>query len=273
MNFLILLLLSFISYAQPPIQWSSMVEVRERHEFYKDNEVITKPANSWQTLFAVVFVDRNLSLHKDCVFYKVPSQEETGTLKIIYSDVNTSCDSQIEKTGDRVEDKIKALQFSFSLKNLIMHFTDSNFRTTQWKIPMASTYQRPRPKLFLSSAEYRSPKITLLAPVRSNSQRSRPKTIEGLCHKIDETTCQEAAPSTCLLCPRGWYEIPNGCMTGQKYCVKTIFTCGGRNQPACRRGMKWQREDKKFDCRMDSSFAYCSPGHSIQCQGPEAFCR
>lgn len=269
---ILLILVSIFSFAwsSPPVHWSSLLEIRERHEFYQDNEVILKPKDAWQTLFAVVYPDRGLRLYKDCVYYKVPG-ESKGVFKIKGVDLKESCDKHQEDMGDTEVINLKALQFSFG-SELVIHFTFEDFRQLKWAIPVMNRFQRKTPGPFSSSAHLKAPKLFMLAPLRPGAAKKVVEEMKRgeLCHSISDD-CQELSAPTCEQCPEGWFEVPNGCKNGPKYCGSQ--TCGQRNQPACRRGMKWQKVTKKFECRSDTSFAYCAKGLSVQCEGSRAYCR
>ncbi|HXH76463.1 MAG TPA: hypothetical protein VNJ08_15935 [Bacteriovoracaceae bacterium] len=270
---MIMLLLPFLfslAWGSAPSHWSTLLEIRERHEFYQDNEVISKPKGAWQTLFAVIYPDRALKLHKDCVYYRVPG-ELPGVLKLKAAPLEKSCESFMDLPGDLEVINLKSLQFSFS-NELIMHFTFADYRSLKWTIPLMNQFKSETPAPFTSSAVYRAPKLTLLAPVRPVTEKKEvlKQTPNELCHSINDE-CEELQPSACHQCSDGWYEVPNGCQQGPKYCGSQ--SCGLKNQPACRRGMKHQRVRKKYECRIDSSFAYCAPGLTVQCEGSRAFCR
>lgn len=263
------LIFSFTTFAQEPLHWSYMLEVKERHEFYQNNEEIIKPINSWQLLFAVGYVDQNFKKLKDCVFYKVPGDEK-GTLKLRTIPDTEKCDDFLLSTGDKEISNIKSLQFSITDLRLSIEFTREDYKSEKWVSKTQNTFVRPEPKLNLSSVDYKSPKITLLAPA-SKVVSPRPQILKDktLCHDVNED-CEEVSGSTCHMCPRGWYEIPNGCAQGPKYCG--IQNCGGKDEPACRRGIKWQKSPSELDCRTDKSFVYCSKGLNVTCEGRKAFC-
>lgn len=252
-----------------PVHWSGAQEVRERHEFYRENEVITKPKGTWQTLFAVVFVDRTLKLQKDCVYYRVPGETD-GALKLRALGLDESCETHIDEPGDTELQHLKSLQFSLGTE-LVLHFTGDRFRSTRWVVPMLNRGAKKEPELFMSSAEYRSPKLIFLAPVRKGPASTAKVAKSGeLCHAVSDD-CKEVSPSTCEQCAEGWYEVPNGCAQGPKYCG--VASCGQKNRPACRRGMRWQRLRKRFECTTDQSFVFCAPGLTVQCEGARAYCR
>jgi hypothetical protein len=265
-----LVLISAMSIASAPMHWSSLLEVKERHEFYLDNENIDRPKGVWQTLFAVVYPDRNLWLHKDCVYFKVPNSDD-GIFKIRSTGVEESCDLHIEETGEVEIQGLRSLQFAFS-DQISVYFTFKDFRTFKWSIPILNKSKANAPKLLTSSAEVRSPRLVLLAPAKLLSGKSvskGPKNGE-ICHSVADD-CTVVSPSICHQCSSGWYEIPNGCAQGPKYCGVQI--CGTKGQPACRRGMKYQKVRKKFECSSDPSFAYCAPETKLECEGGRAYCR
>lgn len=266
----ILLLISTMSFAVTrPLHWSYIVEAKEKHEFYKDFEEIKKPSHSWQALFALVYVDRDLKKIKDCVYYYVPGTDP-GKLKIKTLPADTKCEDKLFEPGDLEINDIRKLHFSVSPKEVILDFAVKDASSTRWTAQLQDQYVRPEPALNISSAEFKSPKMILIAPKSVPTPVANQLKDKVLCHNINED-CAEVSPSTCAQCENGWYEVPNGCEKGPKYCGNV--NCGGKGEPACRRGLKWQRAESEFDCRTDSSFAYCSRGAAIVCEGRKAFCR
>lgn len=265
------LLLSLNVFAAQPTHWTNLFEVSDRHEFYQNHESIVKPKDSWQTLFGLVYIDRDMQRIKDCVFFRVPGNEN-GVLKIKTVSALESCEEYLMKDGDREYVDVKALQFAVFENELKIDLSFADFRTEKWQAKFQSSFTKPKAQMSLSSAEYKSPKLILLAPLATNQKiTKRPFPADkSLCHDINED-CEEKKPSSCNDCENGWYEIPNGCAQGPKFCG--VLQCGKKDQPACRRGMKWQRKEVPSDCRIDSSYAYCSKGFTVHCEGKKAYCR
>jgi hypothetical protein len=259
------------AWAEAPLHWSHILEVSDRHEFYQNDEVIKKPRDTWQTLFSLVYLDKEIHRLKDCLFLKVPG-DDPGIIKLKTISASVKCDNYVLEPGDREVRNIKTFQFSIFETEVLIDFTLADFKAQKWQASLQSSFQKPRPQMNLSSAEFKSPKIIFLAP--SGTVKSSPKTAflkeKTLCHEINED-CQEVSPSMCSQCEGDWFEVPNGCDQGPKYCG--LHKCGTNDRPACRRGMKWQRSQSEFDCRTDSSFAYCSKGLKVTCEGRKAFCR
>lgn len=267
-----LLLISSLTWADPSGKWSNAVDIVDKHEFYQSNEVIKKPKNSWQTLFGVIYNDANLKRFKDCLFYRVPGEED-GILKLKTVNPEEKCESHLFSPGDKEWKELKALQYSITDNRLSLHITHPKFRVEEWEVILFNVFTSPRPKNLMSSAEYRSLKMIFLNPYHGQKMLDLKKgeriADKTLCHDIGED-CREISPSTCSSCPEGWYEIPNGCREGPKYCGR--IECGRKNQPACRRGMKYQRQKKSYSCRDDNSFAFCHEGLRIQCTGNLPYC-
>lgn len=272
MNFLWLFLFSVFAFADPSWKWTNAMKVVERHEFYANNEILIKPKGVWQTLFGVVYRDASLKVHKDCIYYRIPG-EEAGELKIKSLSEKSPCDSHIFESAEQTIKGIKALQFSVSSSFLNVSITNSNFETEKWDIPLFNVFEPPAPKPLMSSAEYRSPKMIFLTPYKglelARPEKNIPLPVKTKCHDIGED-CKARGPSTCSSCAEGWYEIPNGCPQGPKFCGQ--HACGQKGQPACRRGMKYQRQEKTFSCRDDDSFAFCAKGFRLSCEGSLAYC-
>jgi hypothetical protein len=271
MIMVLLTILSSLVLADPTWKWTNAIDIVEKHEFYQNNEIIQKPKDVWQTLFAVRYHDSNLKTSKDCVFYKVPGQE-VGILKIKTIPENLKCESAIYQAADQEWRDLKALQFSIQKNLLSLNLTDAKFVITTWNVPLFNVFEKPVPKILMSSAEYRAARILFLKPYKGKlivrPEKSKAQNHKQ-CHMVTED-CRETSPSLCHLCPQGWYEIPNGCSQGPKFCGTII--CGTKGAPACRRGYIWQRKDQSYSCRDDSSFAYCAKGLKIQCEGNLPYC-
>lgn len=267
---ILFLLLSLKVFSAAPVHWDYIVEIGDKHEFYQGGEAITKPANTWQVLFSLVYLDSQFQRNKDCVIFRVPGVEE-GVLKIKTVPASEKCEKFLLRPGDREIKSIKGLVFDLKERELKLDLTFIDFKTEVFEIRLQGQFERPKPQLNLSSAEFKSPKIILLAPETSKSV-GVPEIKDGtICHNINDE-CEENGQSTCSQCASSFYEIQNGCMIAPKYCGQV--KCGIKGNPACRRGFKWQRDEQEsYDCRVDSSFAYCASGLSIQCEGKKAYCR
>jgi hypothetical protein len=182
-----------------------------------------------------------------------------------------SCEKYIFEDSPEKWENIKALDFSVTSERITLTMQLPDYKTEKWVIPRLNLKPNIKPQLSMSSAEFRSGQMIFLSSVILDTppQAATPEPAKKLCHSIADD-CQELSPSTCGDCAKGWYEVPNGCAQGPKYCG--VLECGQKHQPACRRGYIWQRIEKKFDCSQDNSFAYCSKGLSIQCHGTEAYC-
>lgn len=268
--FLVLFLTGFVQ-ADAPHYWNQLTEIKDRHEFYANNENIVKPKDSWQTLFSVAYTDRELHQMKDCVFYRVPGVE-AGMLKIKTVSALESCDKHILEPGEKDWSGIKSLQFSTSADSLHLSMSLPEYRSEKWALEIQNKFVKPAPKMHSSSVDAKAPRMIYLAPKKDLPFKFEATILKAgtLCHDINED-CEEVRPSICSQCPEGWYEIPNGCSKGPKYCGRQV--CGLKNQPACRRGMEWQRSEGPFECRVDSSFAYCAKGLQVHCEGKLAYCR
>ena len=264
----LLLIVSFFAEAGIPRKWENAKDIVEKHEFYENNEVIIKPQNSWQSLFALTFVDSNFNLSKDCVYFKVPG-DEPGRLKIKAVPHDVECNSEILALGDVELQDIHDFSFSVEENSVRMKFTQNNKREI-WSVSTVADWKKPQPALLLSSADYKSPALIHLATGTSTQQKPSGIKDGVLCHNIS-SDCQELTPSQCQNCEHGWQEIPNGCATGPKLCGPSL--CGGKDQPACRRGIIWQRSEQTFDCRSNTSFAWCSGKLSVVCDGDRTYCR
>jgi hypothetical protein len=267
---LISFIFTLLTHADPSWRWIHAIKIIDKHEFYKDNEVLVKPMNSWQHLFSVVYYNSQLSISKDCIFYRIPG-EELGLLKIKTIEENQKCQDFLFLSGDQEWGSLKSVQFLIKKNYLSLTITHQNYYVEDWETPLLNLFQHPEPRIKMSSAKYRSPGIIFLSPQDEAPQKWIKSKMDGLkiCHDISED-CREKTPSLCQLCPDGWYEVPNGCFQGPKFCG--VIICGQKNTPACRRGFKYQKIKKKYKCGEDDSFVYCAKGLRVRCQGSLAYC-
>ncbi len=270
MIYLLLSLILSSAFAEAPFHWSSAFKISEKHEFYAEDKVIDKPQDSWQILFALVYPDVQLNLQKDCVLYRVPGAEP-GELKIKKIPEDTSCETVLFQPGDQEWKSVSDLRFSIRDQILRLSYTQTKHKAEAWTVNFLNLNSHPKPTMNMSSAELKSPKAIMLAPgTVVNIVKPKFELKDGdVCHEVSDDCVAKA--SRCMDCPLGWHELPNGCAQGPKRCGQV--ECGKKNSPACRRGIKWQRMQKTFSCRDDVSFAYCSPGLKIECEGTMVICR
>lgn len=267
---LLVLTLGQLLWAAYPVHWSTAYEVTETHEFYQPNEIVNKPADAWQLLFAITYPGRDVRPIKDCLFYKVPG-ETAGSLKLKTIPGDEQCEPHLLAPAERSWPDIKALQFAIEADKITMHLTYPGYRTERWQIQLINKSTPAFPQKLMSSAEFKSAKLIYLSNrLVAGGSSGALKKDGDICHQVKDD-CQSIGANECQQCSSGWYEIPNGCSSGPKYCG--ILSCGRKNQAACRRGMRYQRQRKKFDCRLDSSFAYCASGLKVHCEGSQAYCR
>ena len=268
MKLLLFILFCQVSFAAAPDQWTGALEIVDRHEFYKDDEPIEKPKGSWETLFSVKYAARNLRLIKDCVFYHVPGIDK-AELRIKTVTASVACDIRAAGIKENSWKDLEAVTFSANPSEAKLHLRYSKTKTETWSVEIPKQRAVVEPKLLESSSDFKTSSILFLAKTRDDSPVESLKDGEA-CFKVSEL-CEPLASSQCHLCSNGWYEIPTGCKSGPKFCGS--IDCGSKNQPACLRGKRYQRRAAQYECRRDSSFAYCQKGLTIQCEGNLAYCR
>lgn len=255
---LLFLMLSFFAYSFPQ-ELVSVYENLEVHEFYQDNELITKPLDAWQTIASFSVSNRDLSLSKICLNYR-PASGAQGVFRVEIMELSKSCAS----AGKIIYqiDNLFGVQFQRG-ENFRIVFSHQDYSMSSWIIKSVSKKRKlelldtpdkawGESVLFLSEASSPQP---LLA------DGSRCLTV------LDD--CTVKGPSTCHQCENGSLEAPNGCLIAPRYCSSA--ECGTKGNPACRRGVKFLKQ-RVLDCRRDSSFAFCAGEATVGCQGQEVWC-
>ena len=254
---LLLILFSLASFALPDAL-ISRYELIETHEFYRDNELIQRPLEAWQTIAAFSSVNSDLSLSKVCLKYFLKSQSE-GVFRVERKSLKENCSEKGEIISEIKN--LRGLQFQRT-PHFKITFTYQDFTTSEWNISL-----RKKSNLKLLETPDRYLDETVLFVSSGSEQTTLLK--EGTqCLKVLDD-CTVAGESICHQCEAGFLEAPNGCLVSSQYCLKG--NCGIKGGPACRRGVKFLRK-RVLDCRTDSSFAFCEAGSTPVCQGQEVWC-
>lgn len=236
----------------------SRYELIETHEFYRDNELIQRPLESWQTIAAFSSVNTDLSLSKVCLKYFL-KDKDNGIFRVEKVSVNQNC-SDSGKILKEFEN-LRGLQFQRT-PVFKLTFTHQDFTTTEWKLDLR---KKAETKLLETPDRYLDETVLFLSEGKSGEKLLADGT---QCLKVQDD-CIVVGESTCHQCENGFLEAPNGCSTGPQYCLKG--PCGMKGSPACRRGIKFLKK-RVLDCRTDTSFAFCLRGSTPVCQGQEVWC-
>lgn len=251
-------LLSFKSFCFPP-ELNSVYERLETHEFYKDNELITKPLDAWQVIASFSLVNKDLSLSRACLKYR-PAQEANGLFRVETMSIQESCSSEGKKIYEI--DSLYGIQFERFPEFKIV-FSHKNFTTSSWIIPSIS--KKKTLSLLDTPDKYWGESAIFLNEELGTGELI--KDGERCLNVADD--CTILGESKCHMCENISLEAPNGCLVGPRYCSSS--ECGTKGNPACRRGVKFQKK-RVLDCRTDSSFAICAGDSTPTCRGQEVWC-
>jgi hypothetical protein len=272
--FIFLLIISHPTYAFNEVieRWGQAYQIQDKHEYYKPFEVLKKPQESWQILFSVKVLSENLTPLKDCVYYYVSNTE--GVLKVKTIEGREKCADYLFQQGDFELKNLRSLQYSVE-NGISLIVTYKDFSFDKWEIKLTGRPKKIVPKLLTSSSHFKiGSSYILLSKDVLPADRVKKNQVKqtGICHHINEN-CQELTISQCSLCEKGWYEVPNGCPRGPKYCG--IDFCGLKGKHACIKGKIALRQKKlvKLNCEENLKYFYCSKGALLQCEGSVAVCR
>jgi hypothetical protein len=273
MKFLILLLIPCIAFASVEKwsqEWRTVMSVQEQHPGYQSGDVLKKPAGTWQLLFSILRAGRAIDgLAKDCVWIYVPLKDD-GVLKVITVHPTESCENKWENYGWIEEKDLHAIQFVLQSTSAQFWLTDITGRVHTWKADFLNTVKKAEFKLFESSVEKRKiPGVFFFSPNTLIDIKQGSQLIGKMEDEYPQSVCSYKDGS-CLRCRFGVYRVKAGDETTY-YCG--IDRCGEKNQPACERGVTWQRLRQTFTCRGDNSHVYCLPGLKVECVGEQAICR
>lgn len=258
MSALLIIFISFFSYAFPK-ELFSVYEKLEVHEFYKDNELITRPVDAWQNIASFSISNSDLSISRLCLKYR-PSSEAKGTFRIELMPLANKC----QEEGKIIYEQEALLGIQFQRDpDFKITFSHKDFSTTTWTI---KTIKKKGSLELLSTPEKLWGEKILFLSEHSDSQTLLKDGTQ--CLKINND-CTVEGESLCQQCENDSLEAPNGCLIGPRYCSSA--ECGNKGSPACRRGVRFQNK-RNLDCRVDMSFAFCKGESVPSCQGQEVWC-
>lgn len=281
--FLLLILFSFKAMASPVVwqkRWWGAREIVDKHSFYKENEIISTPSNSIQSLMGIIYFSDQFKVLKDCLLYEVPAPQEMGKLFVVTTSISTPCEEMTSISKRESEVIVRSLSFNIENSRLKILFSDEKFRSQEILFHFPVLKVQREATLFQSSVQQKYGRSVLVLSENSPVVE-QPKSLGRLgddwqskklvqCQKVSDECAKEI--SNCDRCRYGYFEVANGCPTGgPKFCG--VDKCGMKGMPACRRGYLYQNgEQTKMDCRLDHSFAFCQKGLRLRCQGSLAIC-
>jgi len=273
MKFILMLMIPLFAFASAEKwskEWRTVMSVQEQHSGYQSGDVLKKPAGTWQLLLSVLRAGRAIDgLAKDCVWVFIPNQDD-GIFKITTVRPTESCVDKWESYGWIEEKNLRAIQFVLQSTTAQFWLTDKSGRVHTWKTEFLNTVKFADYKLFDSSVEKRKvPGVFFFSPDSPIDIKHGSELIGKIEDEYPQSPCSYKDGS-CLRCRFGVYRVKAGDETNY-YCG--IDRCGEKNQPACERGVTWQRLRQTFTCRGDNSHVYCLPGLKVECVGEQAICR
>ena len=260
--FLFLVMLAKPLQADVREDWLSVYKITQRHPIYISGEPLQRPQGTFQLLMALHFVDRHGKPRRDCLWYRLPSGESLGLLKVIRSE------SECRDWNSVAHWEIPEIRsFSFKLQGHGLSFEFTN-PEAQLKLEKFSFLNLPVPRTlerFMSSPSARQVRGVFFLGPHSHVEKvslSLPALATGI-------ECSFVA-GTCQRCVEGVIQVAD---PDRPHFKCGIDRCGEKDQLACRRGFEWKREREKPTCRRDPWHLYCQQGLRLECEGELGFCR
>jgi hypothetical protein len=241
---LALLWVSIASAQAPFEQWSYAVEVVDRHPSLLTGTRIGGPASTWQTLLGVVLPGKSVhAFHRHCLHLRVPTKGD-GILRVTLMAPEQSCAGAWE--GTRVWEATGV----------------DDVRVTVDGMEVRLWWSDPSARQFRTRGQ-------AVAGVFLFSPYSDPTGMTGATALwLDGHAC-DLVDGTCRRCQNGFLRV-----IGEKDLYRCgVDRCGEVGQPACPRGVRWQKGRGPFGCRGDDGHVFCAKGLKIECLGSEAYCR
>lgn len=259
-------------YSETSKRWMAAREVSWASEHYRQNMAILTPKGTWQAILRVNFLDQNLNEVSDCVFYRVPSENEEGKLKVVANPEIKSCQGLLAEEGYvEFEDIINfGYEYNDSLKskeNLILKIDTHDFKYDFLNLKK----KIKKHELLNSSASQTKIKGAVISS-EINYKKEEVILKEGtICFDV-QNDCKVIKKDECHLCEKGYYQtVSSACpRLFRKVCGKD--RCGTKNNPACLRGYMASGLDPKAYCIQGSPVGICQKGLRVVCINNTLFC-
>lgn len=234
-----------LAHGQVPFdRWATAVDFVDRHPSLLSGARIAAPAGTWQTLFGVLLPGRSVDkFHRHCVHLRVPTKRD-GILRVTLVGAEEDCVGNWE--GNKVWEATGIDDVRASL--------EGGQAQLSWSDP-AVRQVRARTQA-VAGAFLFSPESDPAVPAPSGELWE-----DGRECSLPEGSCRR--------CRNGFARVVGESMSYR--CG--IDRCGEAGQPACPRGVRWQKSRGPFSCRGNHEHVFCARGLRVECQGAEAHCR
>lgn len=259
-------------YAQTKKKWIGATRLINIHKYVKEKETLKKPAGTWQKIFEVEYDENPNTQRRDCLFYYIPFDGESGIIKIVRFDEKCSFDGPNDDEEElkgiynfsyeyRSDYKAK-YQLILKIDDKVLKYSFNNFSKNELETKIGSS-SNPTSKNY----------GVRVFPKKVNGEFLKKEIIEDgeVCFQVD-SRCKIKKENHCDQCQGGSYSIiDNACPTKfTKVCG--VNQCGYKNQAACIRG--YISTDFKLDyCMNDSPVGFCQKGLRVICYNGKLICR
>ncbi len=242
--------------------WLSVYKITQEHPVYRSGEPIQRPGGTYQLLMVLHFIDGEGSTQRDCIWYRLPQDENLGVLKVIRN--QKECRDWLESPVWEISD-IRSLTFKRESQKLIFEYTTKEAQLKVEKFELLNLPDSQTFQAFQSSHQKRSIRGVFFLSPRSTAQSLSLK-VAAL---RDQAECS-FTDGSCQRCPQGVVKVWDADRPHYKC---GIDHCGEKGELACLRGFEWKREREKPTCRLNPWHLYCQQGLRLECEGELGFCR
>lgn len=259
-------------YKETNRRWLAATGISWSSPYYKQDTKILKPKGTWQAILEVSFIDKDFNQARDCVLYRVPSNEKEGELKIIPNRDARPCK---ELVGD---DEYISLQGIINFGFEFNHSTESKENLTLKIDTHRLKYnflnldlKKYDESILSSSAKVTKFKGALITSDISYSLEKEYHKDGKVCFDVNDE-CKIIIEDSCDLCETSSFKtVSSACPTKyRRVCGRDI--CGTKGQAACLRGYLASGLDPSSYCINDSPVGICQKGLRVICENGTLIC-
>lgn len=242
------------------LRWLNAAEIIDQNLQLPESLVINKPEGTWQHLFSLKRVFDKDKFLLDCIFYRIPTEDEKGELKIKELGPGEKCDEFLLEKGDINIHDISSFSYYFKERTLSLRINESEKRFLFLSAPRKeNTYS-----LFQSDKEHKKSEIRFQSLGGLHLRQKEVHLKKGdFCHRY-ANDCSEEQEYQCDQCEQGLFTqvINSSCQRGYSKICGDV-SCGNLNEAACIRGFK--ASGVKDHCIQDGPVGFCHNDLRVRC--------
>ncbi len=248
-------------YSETNKRWLAATGVQRINTNYESLDLVNTPKGTTQPLLKIKFLDSNFTKVSDCLFYKIPKNND-GVLFVVENPTNKECKALIAEKAYASISNIRNFGIDLDHKTVKLNIDTKSIEYN------FSNYPRKRKNKLLENSKTND---YLVASSINYHQKIKIFQNGEICFDIDDD-CNITKIDRCDSCKGGFFKtIASKCSSSfRKVCG--VDSCGEKHKPACIRGVETSGMNMNAYCINDSPVGFCNKELRVVCENGVLIC-